>query len=69
MFKLRASLGNVLNLDRYSLVKAELRWFYYSWSLYFKQEIQLCVRRSVLVCSAADVYLLIYSTKAYVEKR
>ena len=66
---LRVSLDKFLILDRYSLLEAELQWFYYSLSLYIKQEIQHGVRRNVLVCSAADVYLLIYSTQAYVGKR
>ena len=34
------SLGKCLILDRYSLLEAELRWFYYSFSLYIKQEMQ-----------------------------
>ena len=34
------SLDKSLILDRYSLLETELRWFYYSWSLYIKQEIQ-----------------------------
>ena len=66
---LRVSLDKFLILDRYSLLEADLRCFYYSLSLYIKQEIQHGVRRNVLVCSAADVYLLIYSTQAYVGKR
>ena len=37
---LRVSLDKFLILDRYSLLEAELRWFYYSLSLYIKQEIQ-----------------------------
>ena len=63
---LRVSLDNFLILDRYSLLEAEHRWLYHSLSRYIKQEIQYGVRRNVLVCSAADVYLLIYSTQAYV---
>ena len=66
---LRMSLDKSLILDKYSLLEAELRWFYYSLSIYIKQEIQHHVRRNVLVCSAADVYLLIYSTQVYVGKR
>ena len=66
---LRVFLDKFWILDRYSLLEAELRWFYYSISFYIKQEIQHGVRRNVLVCSAADVYLLIYSTQAYVGKR
>ena len=66
---LRVSLDKFLILDRYSLLEAEIRWFYYSMSLYIKQETQHGVRRNVWVCSAADVYLLIYSTQAYVGKR
>ena len=34
-----------------------------------KQEIQHCARQNVSVCSAADVYLIIYSAQAYVGKR
>ena len=34
------SLGKCLILDRYSLLEAELQWFYYSFSLYIKQEMQ-----------------------------
>ena len=63
------SLDKVLILDRYSLLEAELWWFYFSLSLYIKQEIQHDVRRNVLVCSAAEGYLLIYSTQAYVGTR
>ena len=63
------SLDKSLILDKYSLLEAELRWFYYSLSIYIKQEIQHHARRNVLVCSAADIYLLIYSTQAYVGKR
>ena len=37
---LRVSLGKLLILDRYSLLEAELQWFYYSLSLYIKQELQ-----------------------------
>ena len=37
---LRVSLDKFLILDRCSLLEAELRWFYYSFSLYMKQEIQ-----------------------------
>ena len=48
---LRVSLDKFLILDRYSLLEAELQWFYYSLSLYIKQEIQHGVRRNVLVCS------------------
>ena len=66
---LRVSLDKFLILDRYSLLEAELRWFYYSLSLYIKYEIQHGVRRNVLVCSVVDVLLLIYSTQAYVGKR
>ena len=32
-------LDKYLILDRYSLLEADLRWFYYSLSLYIKQEI------------------------------
>ena len=35
---LRVSLDKFLILDRYSLLEAELRWFYHSLSLYIKQE-------------------------------
>ena len=66
---LRVSLDKFLILDRYSLLEADLRCFYCSLSLYIKQEIQHGVRRNVLVCSTTDVYLLIYSTQAYVGKR
>ena len=66
---LRVSLNKFLILDSYSLLEAELRWFYYSLSLYIKYEIQHGVRRNVLVCSVVDVLLLIYSTQAYVGKR
>ena len=37
---LRVSSDKFLILDRYSLLEAELRWFYYSLPLYIKQEIQ-----------------------------
>ena len=37
---LRVSLDKFLISDRYSLLEAELRWFYYSLSPYIKQEIQ-----------------------------
>ena len=37
--ELRVSLAKIFNL-RYSLLEAELRWFYYSLSLYIKQEVQ-----------------------------
>ena len=37
---LQVSLDKFLILDRYSLLDAELQWFYYSLSLYIKQEIQ-----------------------------
>ena len=63
------SLNKFLILDRYSLLEAELRWFYYSLSPYIKQEIQHGVRSGILVCSATDVYLSIYSTQAYVGTR
>ena len=66
---LQVSLDKFLILDRHSLLQANLWWFYYSLSLYIKQEIQHGVRRNILVCSAADVYLSIYSTQAYVGKR
>ena len=66
---LRVSLNKFLILDSYSLLEAELRWFYYSLSLYIKYEIQHGVRRNALVCSVVDVLLLIYSTQAYVGKR
>ena len=66
---LRESLDKFLILDRYLLLEADLRCFYYFLSLYIKREIQHGVRRNVLVCSATDVYLLIYSTQAYVGKR
>ena len=36
---LRVSLDKLLILDRYSLLEAEFRWFYYSLSLYILQEI------------------------------
>ena len=65
---LRVSLDKFLILDRYSLLEADLWCFYYSLSLHIKQEIQHGVRRNILVCSANDVYLLIYSTQAYVGK-
>ena len=66
---LRVSLDKFLISDRYSLLEAELRWFYYSLSPYIKQEIQHGVRSGILVCSATDVYLSIYSTQAYVGTR
>ena len=66
---LRVSLDKFLISDRYSLREAELRWFYYSLSPYIKQEIQHGVRSGILVCSATDVYLSIYSTQAYVGTR
>ena len=34
------SLDKLLTLDRYSLLEADLRQFYYSLSLYIKQEIK-----------------------------
>ena len=37
---LRVSSETFLILDRYLLLEAELRWFYYSLSLFVKQEIQ-----------------------------
>ena len=37
---LQVSLDKFLILDRYSLVEAELRWFYYPLSLYVGREIQ-----------------------------
>ena len=37
---LRVSSDKFLILDRYLLLEAELRWFYYSLPLYIKQEIQ-----------------------------
>ena len=37
---LRVSLDKFLILDRYSLFEAQLRWLYYSFALYVKQEIQ-----------------------------
>ena len=37
---LRVSLDKFLILDRYSLLEADLPWFYYSLSLYIKQETQ-----------------------------
>ena len=40
---LRVPLRKFLILDRYSLLEAELRWFYYSLPLYIKQEIQQIV--------------------------
>ena len=66
---LRVSLDTFLILDRYLFLEVEFQWFYYSLSLYIKQEIQHGVRRNVLVYQAADVYLLIYSTQAYVGKQ
>ena len=66
---LRVSLDKFLISGRYSLLEAELRWFYYSLSPYIKQEIQHGVRRNILVCAATDVYLSIYSTRAYVGTR
>ena len=44
---LRVSLDKFLILDRYSLLEAELQWFYYSLSLYIKQEIQHGVRSGI----------------------
>ena len=38
--ELRVSLDKIFNLDRYSLLKAELRWFYYFLSPCIKQEVQ-----------------------------
>ena len=38
-------LDKYLILDRYSLLEADLRWFYYSLSLYIKQEIQQWLHR------------------------
>ena len=66
---LQVSLDKFLILDRYSLLETDLRCFYYSLSLYIKQEMQHGVRRNVLVCSATNVYLLIYSTLAYIGKQ
>ena len=37
---LRVSVDKFLVLERYSLLEAELQWFYHSLSLYIKQEIQ-----------------------------
>ena len=37
---LQVSLDKFLILDRYSLLEAEILWFYYSLSLFVKQEIQ-----------------------------
>ena len=65
---LQVSLDKFLILDRHSLLQANLWWFYYSLSLYIKQEIQHGVRRNILVCSVAKVYLSIYSTQAYAGK-
>ena len=65
----RVSLDKFSILNRYSLLEADFRSFYCSLSLYIKQEIQHGVRRNVLVCSATNVYLLIYSTQAYIGKR
>ena len=55
---LQVSLDRFSILDRYSLLEAELWWFYYFSSIYLKQEIQHGVRRNVLVRSAADFHLL-----------
>ena len=66
---LRVSLDKFLILGRYSLLKAEFRWFNSTLALYIKQKVQHGVRRNVLVCSEADVYLSIYSTEAYVGKQ
>ena len=49
---LRVSLDKFLISDRYSLLEAELRWFYYSLSPYIKQEIQ---QYSVKVRNGKDV--------------
>ena len=62
-------LNKVSILDRYSLLEADFQWLYYSLSLYIKQKVRHGLRRNVLVCSAADVYLLTYSTQVYVGKR
>ena len=43
-------LDKVLLLDRYLLLKAELRRLYCSLSLYSKQELQHIFRRNILVC-------------------
>ena len=59
---LRVSLDKLLILYRYSLLEADLWWFYCSLS-HIKQEIQHGIRRKVLVCSAADVYLLLFRLK------
>ena len=65
VFNLNFFQFKFLILDTYSLLEADLWWFYYSLSLCIKQETWHCVRRNVLVCSAVDVYLLSYSTFIY----
>ena len=54
---LRVSSEKFLILDRCSLLEAELRWFYYSLSLYVKQEMQhkcTCIRKSSKKISASS---------------
>ena len=53
---LRVSLDKFLISDRYSLLEAELRWFYYSLSPYIKQEMQ---QRAFIwwYCEVLNIYL------------
>ena len=51
MNNLPVSLDKFLILDKYSLLEAELLWFYYSLSLYIKQEIKHCARILIAIGS------------------
>ena len=51
MNDLPVSLDKFLILDKYSLLEAELAWFYYSLSLYIKQEIKHCARILIAIGS------------------
>ena len=57
---LRMSLDKFLILDRYSLLEAELLWFYYSLSLYIKQEIQHGVRSGIRTHAHMKVIMFRY---------
>ena len=47
IYDLQGSLDTFLILDKYSLLEADRRCFYYSLSLYIKQEIQHVVRSGI----------------------
>ena len=57
---LRVSLDKLLILDRYSLLEDELLWFYYSLSLYIKQEIQHGVRSGIRTHAHMKVIMFRY---------